>query len=97
LIETDALLSDKAMLTRIEARDPLQGGRMEDRIRGIELLRQRVAGELFVEGWVEGPCAEAADLRGINRLMTDFTDDPSSCMRSSRSQWTGPPGLPRCR
>jgi MtaA/CmuA family methyltransferase len=76
LIETDALLSDKAMLTRIEARDPLQGGRMEDRIRGIELLRQRVAGELFVEGWVEGPCAEAADLRGINRLMTDFTDDP---------------------
>jgi len=30
-----------------------------------------------VEGWVEGPCAEAADLRGINRLMTDFSDDPA--------------------
>jgi MtaA/CmuA family methyltransferase len=25
---------------------------------------------------VEGPCAEAADLRGINNLMIDFTDDP---------------------
>ena len=49
---------------------------MVDRLRGVELLRQRVGGELLVEGWVEGPCAEAADLRGINRLMTDFSDDP---------------------
>ena len=30
----------------------------------------------MIEGWVEGPCAEAADLRGINTLMTDFFDDP---------------------
>src|SRR5208282_4356230 len=30
----------------------------------------------WIEGWIEGPCAEAADLRGINRLMTDFFDDP---------------------
>jgi MtaA/CmuA family methyltransferase len=29
-----------------------------------------------VEGWVEGPCAEGADLRGINQLMIDFFDDP---------------------
>jgi MtaA/CmuA family methyltransferase len=28
-------------------------------------------------GWVEGPCAEAADLRGINTLMLDFYDDPA--------------------
>jgi len=32
---------------------------------------------LWIEGWVEGPCAEAADLRGINALMTDFYDDPA--------------------
>jgi len=50
---------------------------MEDRIQGIELLRERVAGQLLIEGWVEGPCAEAADLRGINRLMIDFSDDPA--------------------
>jgi MtaA/CmuA family methyltransferase len=30
----------------------------------------------IIEGWVEGPVAEAADLRGINALMTDFIDDP---------------------
>ena len=51
------------------------GPRMEDRIRGVEMLRTRVGDELVVEGWVEGPCAEAADLRGINRLMLDFFDD----------------------
>jgi MtaA/CmuA family methyltransferase len=55
----------------------ISGGRMEDRVRGVDLLRQRVGKELFVEGWVEGPCAEAADVRGINRLMTDFFDDPA--------------------
>jgi MtaA/CmuA family methyltransferase len=48
---------------------------MTDRIRGVELLRE-LAPELLVEGWVEGPCAEAADLRGISTLMTDFGDDP---------------------
>jgi MtaA/CmuA family methyltransferase len=50
---------------------------MEDRVRGIELLRERAGKGLFVEGWVEGPCAEGADLRGINRLMMDFSDDPA--------------------
>ena len=30
----------------------------------------------ILEGWVEGPVAEGADLRGINTLMLDFLDDP---------------------
>ena len=76
IIEEDALFAEKAVLGRATARDPFCGGRMEDRIRAVELLRQRVGTELFVEGWVEGPCAEGADLRGINRLMLDFGDDP---------------------
>jgi MtaA/CmuA family methyltransferase len=75
IIEEEALFADKSALGRTKP-EPLSGGRMEDRIRGIELLRQRAGDELFVEGWVEGPCAEAADLRGINRLMLDFGDDP---------------------
>jgi MtaA/CmuA family methyltransferase len=35
-----------------------------------------VGGKKLIEGWVEGPCAESADLRGINTLMVDFFDDP---------------------
>jgi MtaA/CmuA family methyltransferase len=56
--------------------DPLGGGRMTDRVRAAALFKERVAGQRLIEGWVEGPCAEAADLRGINTLMTDFFDDP---------------------
>ena len=52
------------------------GERMSDRVRGVELLRQKAGEEKLVEGWVEGPCALAADLRGLNTLMTDFLDDP---------------------
>ncbi|MDX9974575.1 MAG: uroporphyrinogen decarboxylase family protein [FCB group bacterium] len=75
--ECNALLADKTVLARLKLPDPLGGGRMHDRIRGVERLRQRVGDSLLVEGWVEGPCAEAADLRGINTIMTDFFDDES--------------------
>jgi MtaA/CmuA family methyltransferase len=74
--ENNARLADKADLARLDLPDPSAEGRMRDRVCGAELLRQRVAGERLVEGWIEGPCAEAADLRGINTLMMDFYDDP---------------------
>jgi MtaA/CmuA family methyltransferase len=77
LIESEALLSEKSQLSRLQPLNPRGGGRMHDRIQGIELFRKRVGLEKFVEGWVEGPCAEASDLRGINRLMVDFYDDPA--------------------
>lgn len=77
ILEDDALFQDKRTLSGFKMSDSLSGGRREDRIRGVELLRQRVGSNLFVEGWVEGPCAEASDLRGINRLMLDFSDDPA--------------------
>lgn len=76
IVETAALLSDKETLSRLRVPDPLGGGRMQDRVEAIALFRQRTEGEKLIEGWVEGPCAEAADLRGINTLMTDFIDDP---------------------
>ncbi len=49
---------------------------MSDRLKGVELLKKDAGGDRMVEGWVEGPCAMGADLRGINVLMTDFCDDP---------------------
>ncbi|MBZ5562410.1 MAG: uroporphyrinogen decarboxylase family protein [Acidobacteriia bacterium] len=75
--EANALLADKTRLARLAAPDPLGGGRMHNRVRGVELLKQRVGGDKLVEGWIEGPAAEGADLRGINALMVDFYDDPA--------------------
>lgn len=73
--ETASLLADKSRLRALAMPDPY-GGRMHDRVQGVSLLREKVGGQLAIEGWIEGPCAEAADLRGINRLMLDFFDDP---------------------
>jgi len=70
-------LVDKSALARLKAPDPLGGGRMHDRVQAAALFREKVGGQLLIEGWIEGPCAESADLRGINRLMLDFHDDPA--------------------
>ena len=75
--EANALLHDKSRLKSLQIPVPTKpGSRMNDRVQAVKLFAQKVKGELFIEGWVEGPCAEAADLRGINTLMTDFMDDP---------------------
>jgi MtaA/CmuA family methyltransferase len=76
LIEHQALLSDKARLASLKIPDPLAGGRMHNAINAVALLKERVGKDKIVEGWVEGPIAEAADLRGINTVMMDFFDDP---------------------
>jgi len=75
--ETRALLADKGALANLKVPDPLGGRRMHDRVKAAALLKQRIAEEKLIEGWIEGPCAEAADLRGINALMIDFFDDPA--------------------
>ncbi|MFZ5830593.1 MAG: uroporphyrinogen decarboxylase family protein [Planctomycetota bacterium] len=74
--EINALLAEKSTLKTLQIPDPLGGGRMHDRVKAAALFKERVGGERYIEGWVEGPCAQAADLRGINRLMIDFFDDP---------------------
>jgi uroporphyrinogen-III decarboxylase len=76
IVEEEARLADKASLASMKLPDPLGGGRMHDRVKGVALLKEQTAKQLLVEGWIEGPCAEGADLRGINTLMTDFYDDP---------------------
>ncbi len=74
--ESRALLACKERLATLRPPDPLAGPRMHDRVLGVAMLKQRAGRDLLVEGWVEGPCAMAADLRGINALMTDVIDDP---------------------
>jgi MtaA/CmuA family methyltransferase len=73
--ESRALLADKRTLDTLQIPDPRAEGRMRDRVRAAALFRERVGSEKLIEGWIEGPCAESADLRGINTLMLDFYDD----------------------
>ncbi len=73
-IDNEALLADKAALARLAVPDPLSGGRMLDRIKAAGLFKEKVGADLVVEGWVEGPCALAVNLRGAGAL-----DDPNAC------------------
>jgi len=75
--EVNAVLVEKERLLTLRIPDPSVGPRMSDRVQATELFKQRVGNDKFIEGWVEGPCAESSDLRGINRLMVDFIDDPA--------------------
>ncbi len=75
ICEERAALLDKARLKTFTIPDPLGGGRMHDRIKGIEFMHEEFGGEVSIVGWVEGPLALAAELRGLTRSMTDFLDD----------------------
>jgi MtaA/CmuA family methyltransferase len=74
--ENNALLAEKETLAKLKLPDPLGGGRMHDRVKAMALFKEKVGHDKYIEGWIEGPCAEGADLRGINTLMLDFLDDP---------------------
>lgn len=77
IVESRALLESKARLAQLKLPDVSAPGRMRDRVEGVALLAARAGRDKIVEGWVEGPCAMAADLRGLNTLMLDFYDDPA--------------------
>ena len=76
--ETNALLADKSTFKNLKPLDLFrEDSRTLDRIKAVELFAERVSQTHLIEGWVEGPCAESADIRCINHLMTDFLDDPN--------------------
>jgi len=74
--EDRAALLDKSLLRTFRVPDPLGGGRMHDRVKAIEIMRREAGPGMSIVGWIEGPLALAAELRGINTIMQDFFDDP---------------------
>ena len=55
--------------------DPYASERMLDRLLAVREFQSRVGGECSILGWVEGPAAEAADLRGVQDFLMDLMDD----------------------
>jgi MtaA/CmuA family methyltransferase len=76
IVESHALLADKNKFAALCLPNPAARGRMRDRVEAVRLLAELTGDTRIVEGWVEGPCAMGADLRGLNTLMLDFFDDP---------------------
>ncbi len=61
--------------------DPYACERMLDRLLAVRAFKERVGGDCSILGWVEGPAAEAADLRGVQDFLMDLMDDEESCRR----------------
>lgn len=52
--------------------------RTANRLNEIREFKQRIGGKYFIVGWVEGPVAEYADLRGVSNAAVDLFDDPDA-------------------
>lgn len=67
-------------LSLLSKPDPLSSPRMLDRVRACEAYHQQFHGQFSILGWVEGPAAEAADLRDVTPFLMDLLDDePFAC------------------
>ena len=62
-------------LSNLPRPNPLEAERMRDRIEAVRVYHHRVGGEYSIMGWVEGPAAEAADLRRLDNFFVDLMED----------------------
>jgi MtaA/CmuA family methyltransferase len=68
-------LEDDPDFSKLPRPDPLVAERMRDRIDAVRTYRDRVGSEYSIMGWVEGPAAEAADLRRLDNFYVDLMED----------------------
>lgn len=73
---------DAASAATLRAYRPLDHPRCAGRLEEIRLFREKLGDTRFIVGWVEGPVAEYADLRGVSEAAMDFLDDPEACLRA---------------
>lgn len=69
-------LADSKDLARLSRPDPLTSTRMRDRIEAVRAYRSQFGDQCSILGWIEGPAAEAADLRGVMAFLVDLLKDP---------------------
>lgn len=50
--------------------------RMRDRIDAVRLYREQAGDRYSILGWVEGPAALSADLRGLSEFLMDLMEEP---------------------
>ena len=69
-------LEENPDLARLPRPDPLTAARMRDRIEAVRAYRAQAGDRYSIMGWVEGPAAEAADLRGVANFFMDLLAEP---------------------
>lgn len=83
-------LEETKDLSVLKTPDPLTSERMLDRVNAARLYRGRAGATHSILGWIEGPAAEAADLRTLMNFFIDVLDDePFVCALMDRCVETG--------
>jgi uroporphyrinogen decarboxylase len=72
----DALIKSREDLSIVRPLDVKNCERMNQRIQSVRKMAAEVGDTHSVLGWVEGPIAEYADLRGLENTMMDLVDKP---------------------
>jgi MtaA/CmuA family methyltransferase len=69
---------DLAAVARLMPIRPQDHFRCMNRVNEVAEFKRRVGDRYFIVGWVEGPVAEYADIRGVTAAAMDFLDDPET-------------------
>ncbi len=72
----DTLLKGKNDIARLKKVDIRKAERTKQRIESVRRMAKEIGKTHSVLGWVEGPFAEYADLRGLEAAMLDLMDRP---------------------
>jgi MtaA/CmuA family methyltransferase len=70
-------LAEKRDLSVLKNPDPAGSGRMGNAVKAVRAFKDYGWRRYSITGWVEGPAAEAADLRGVENFLLDLYDEPS--------------------
>jgi len=81
-IDRSGHLPGLAAAGRLQPFRTLDHQRTTNRIKEISEFKRRVGNRYFIVGWVEGPVAEYADLRGVSSAAMDFLDDPDTVLKA---------------
>jgi MtaA/CmuA family methyltransferase len=72
----DTIIKTDSDLSRIRPLDIESSERMTQRVESVRKMAAEVGQTHSVLGWVEGPLAEYADLRGLENALMDLMDKP---------------------
>jgi len=78
------LIKTRQDIARVKVLGIENAARTKQRIESVKKMAAQVGQTHSVLGWVEGPMAEYADLRGVERAFLDLIDDPQMFMEAGR-------------
>jgi len=78
----DVLVKTRDDIRRLGKLDVESAERTKQRIDSVRKMAAQVGQTHSVLGWIEGPMAEYADLRGVEQAFLDLIDDPEMFMEA---------------